>query len=357
MTAGALMPLGSRFEPQRDGARWSSTFSDYAARLAALPGVEAAGGVSSLPLTGAVETAGFTIEGRPLRAGEQNPSADYAVVTPGYFAAMRVPLLAGRGFDARDGAATPRVIVVSAGFARRYWPGEPARAAVGRRILLGLAGSQPHEVVGIVGDVRQTALDEPTAPAMYFPVTQMPYPFLTFVVRTRPGVGAPEAALPWMRRELRAVDPSLALHDVRPLRAVVDASVARQRFAMVVVGVFAAAALALATLGLYGVIAYGVAQRTREIGVRVALGATPRGIAALVLRQGALWMLVGLAGGALGVVVVARLVQDLLFGVPPFDPLVLGGAAAALVACATVALLGPVRRATRADPATAMRTA
>jgi putative ABC transport system permease protein len=352
MTAGLLMPIGSNFNPERDGPRWAAVFGEYAERLNDLPGVAAAGGVSSLPLSGAWEsTGGFRIEGRPRPASGQGPSADYAVVTGGFFRAMRMPLLAGRTFDSRDRVGAVSAIVVNREFARRYWPGG---SALGKRIFTGFLGPDvPQEIVGIVGDARQLSLDTPAGPAMYFPVSQFPYPFLTFVVRT---TGAdPTAVLSPMRRELKAIDPSLALHDVRTLRAVVDASLARQRFGMIVIGGFAAAALALAVVGLYGVVAYGVAQRTREIGVRMALGARPRDVLRLVVGEGVRVTAAGLIVGLAVALAATRLMRSLLYDVSATDVGIYAGVTFVTAAVAVLASYVPARRAARVEPTSALR--
>jgi predicted permease len=353
MTAGLLMPIGSRFDPVAEGPRWAASFGAYIERLAAIPGVVAAGGVSSLPLSGAVETASFVVEGRPTPPGAQHPSADYAVATADYFRAIGIPLIAGRTFDARDDPSGVRVIVVSAAFARSTWPDVPVREVLGRRILLGFAADAPHAVVGVVGDVRQTGLDAAAAPAMYFPSAQMPYPFLTLVVRTTSADAA--AIAPSMREALRALDAGLALHDVRPLRAVVDASIARQRFAMAVTGAFAVAALLLAAIGLYGVIAYGVAQRTREIGLRVALGAGPRQVLALVVGEGMRVTAVGVALGLAIALAGSRLLQGLLYGVQATDITVHATVVLLTLGVAFVASYLPARRAALIDPAVTLR--
>jgi putative ABC transport system permease protein len=350
MTAGLLMPIGSSFNPARDGARWSAFFAEYAERLDALPGVEAAGGVSSLPLSGAWESTGFAIEGRPRPAPGQGPTAEYAVVTPGYFRSMRMPMIAGRTFDSRDRAGGALVIVVNQELARRYWPGE---SAIGKRITGVFGPDATHEIVGIVGDARQLTLDTPVAPAMYLPVTQLPYPFLTLVVRTK--ADDPTVALALMRRELKAMDPSLALHDVRSLRAVVDLSLARQRFSMIVIGAFAAAALALAMIGLYGVIAYSVAQRTREIGVRIALCARPRDVLALVVGEGVRVTAAGVVVGLLVALAATRLMRSLLYEVSASDAGAYALVAALTAAVAVLASYVPARRATRVDPISALR--
>ena len=360
MSAGLLMPIGSTYDPARDGAHWADFFTSYAQRLGALPGVEAAGGVSSLPLTGAVETASFGVDGQEAARGTpgaggrpQTGEADYAVVAGDYFRAMGVPLVAGRMFDSRDRDGATPVLVVSAAFVRRAWPGVSAAEALGRRIWLGSTAEVPHTIVGVVGDVRLTALDAATVPAMYMPVAQYPYPFLTFVARTRGASAA--TVLPQMRAALTALDPSMALHDVRPLGAVVDASLARQRFATTLAASFAAAALVLAAVGLYGVIATSVAQRTRELGVRLALGATPRSVLALVLRDGMRTTAAGVAAGLLGALAAARLLRSQLFGVSATDPAVYVAVAVLTAAVALAATYVPARRATRLDPAVTLR--
>jgi putative ABC transport system permease protein len=355
MTASVLLPVGGSFDPQRDGPRWAAFFAEYERRLAALPGVEAAGGISSLPLTGAMESAGFVIEGRPLAPGEQNPSANYQVVTPGFFRAARVPLLAGRGFDSGDRLEGEGVLVVSEAFARKYWPGEPRAGVLGRRINIGFRGGAAHRIVGIVGDMRQAGLDTPATPAMYLPQTQYPYPSLTVLVRVKEGAGSPAAALPGMRRELRAMNPALALDKVRPLQDVVDASISRQRFGMLVTGGFAAAALLLAMVGLYGVIAYGVAQRTRELGVRMALGATRRDVLTTVVGEGMAVTAVGLVVGVGGALAAARLLRSQLYDVSTTDVTIYAAVVAATAVVAFVASAIPARRATRTDPVKALR--
>jgi putative ABC transport system permease protein len=351
MTAGILLPIGSSFNPARDGTRWSAFFTEYAERVGALPAVVAAGGVSSLPLTGAVETTGFVIDGRPRPLPGRGPSADYNVASPGYFKAMGMPMVAGRTFDSRDRAGAVSVLVVNEEFARRHWPGE---SALGKRIYTGFLGPDvPHEIVGVVRDARQLTLDTPVAPAMYFPVTQLPYPFLTFVVRTR--AEDPAVVLPLMRRELKAMDPSIALNDVRSLRSVVDTSLARQRFGMIVIGAFAAAALALAMVGLYGVIAYSVAQRTREIGVRIALGAQRRDVLALIVGEGVRVTAAGVAAGLLVALATTRLMRSLLYDVSATDAATYALVALLTAAVAVLASYVPARRATKVSPTTALR--
>jgi putative ABC transport system permease protein len=263
---------------------------------------------------------------------------------------MGIALIAGRPFDSRDNAHGAPVIIVNKEFARRYVSGENA---VGQRLHAGFDDdSVKREIVGVVGDVKQTTLGAATEPAVYIPESQMAYPALTLVIRT---AGDPVAALPAVRRELRATNPALALAGVRTLDAVFSDSLARQRFSMIVLGVFAGAALLLALIGLYGVIALSVGQRTREIGVRVALGARPRDVLALVLSEGARVTAIGLGLGLLAALGVTRVLHSLLYGVSATNALIYAGAAVAVGAIALIATYLPARRAAHVDPVRALR--
>jgi putative ABC transport system permease protein len=351
MTASVLIPVGGTFDPQRDGPRWAAFFGEYVERLAAQPGVAAVGGASALPLSGGMEFTTFSVEGRTYPDDYQPPGTGYVVATPGYFRAAAIPLLAGRTFDAGDRRDSDPVVIVSAALAREAFPGEPVAAAIGRRLRTGLNPSQ--RIVGVAGDVRQIGLDIPAGPTVYLAQSQYPYPSLTIVARVRDG--EPVAALPAMRRELRAMDPAMALDHVRPLQEVLDASISRQRFGMLVTGGFAVAALFLAMVGLYGVIAYGVAQRTREIGVRMALGATRRDVLVSVVGEGMVVVGVGVAVGLAAALAAARLLRGQLYEVSVTDA---GIYVAVVVVTSTVALVAsaiPARRATRLDPVRALR--
>ncbi|HXO18918.1 MAG TPA: FtsX-like permease family protein, partial [Thermoanaerobaculia bacterium] len=349
--AEVLLPTGERLDFQHDGPRWAAFFDQLTGRLGALPGVRAAGAVSSLPLSGAVESGGIRVEGRPAPAPGQAPSAEYSVVSGDYFRAMGIGLVAGRFFDGRDRAGGAASILVSRELARRYFPGE---SPVGRRLRAGfdVSGGLPREIVGVVDDVKQTGLDADTVPAAYLPEAQMPYPAMSIVVRAE---GDPLAALPLVKRELLALDPSLALSGVRTLDAVFADSLARQRFSMVVLGTFAGSALALALIGLYGVIALGVGQRRREIGVRMALGAEVKDVLAMVLAEGMRLTLVGVAAGLAGAFAVTRVLAGLLYGVSATDGRFFAAAAVLVAAVALFATYLPARRAARVDAAVALR--
>jgi putative ABC transport system permease protein len=315
--------------------------------------------VSSLPLSGAVESGNFFIDGRPRPPAGEAPNADYAVVSGDYFAAMDIRLLGGRSFDGRDRSDAPGVVIVNRELARRYFPGV---SPVGQRIRTGFDfsnGAAPREIIGVVENVKQSALDAETRPAAYVPASQMPYPFMSIVVRAAcardTSTCDPNAMLPAVRKELASFDGTLALADVRPLSSVFADSIARQRFSMAVLGVFAALALLLALVGLYGVIALSVGQRRREIGVRMALGAQPRDVLSMVLGEGMRVTLLGVVIGLAGALGLTRVLRSLLFDMSTADPRFFGAAAILVAAVALIATYIPARRALGVDATSALR--
>jgi len=292
---------------------------------------------------------GFTIEGAPWPSGRAMPFVLFASVTDDYFRTMEIPLRRGRTFSPADRQDAPRVIVISEGMARRYWP---KGDAVGSRIRMGPDPNSPWiTVIGVVGDVRNGAAAQEAEPMAYGGMRQFIWGD-GVLLRTR---GDPLALVKPARAAIAALDPGVPLHDVATLRARIDEGLAGRRLPVVLMTAFGALTLLLASVGVYAMFASMAAAREREFGVRVALGSSRRAIAALVLRQGGVWMAAGLIAGAAGVVAVSRLVRGLLYGVAPFDPVALGAAVALLLASGTVALLVPVRRATRADPVAVMR--
>ncbi|AHG93880.1 permease (plasmid) [Gemmatirosa kalamazoonensis] len=353
MTAGLLAPVVGGFNPQRDGDKWAALFTQYAERLAAQPGIAASGGVSGLPLTGAEEGTNVRVDDRSLE--DQPAHTNYSIVVGDYFGAMRIPLLAGRALNAQDGLGSPGAAVVSETFVRKYLPGLSPSQALGHRLGIGFPfGLQgPRAIVGVVGDVKTSSLDADAPAMMYLPIGQVPYPGMSLVARARSG--APTAALPRMRQSLAAVAPTLALSDERPLADVVAASISRQRFALAVTGAFAIVALVLSAVGLYAVIATSVSQRTRELGVRLALGAAPRDVRALVLREGLRVTGFGVVVGLAGAFAAARLLRGQLYDVGIADPLVYVGVAVLTAAVALAATWVPARRATEVDPVLAIR--
>ena len=342
----ATVQLPSRDYPTpEERALFREAFTD---RLRALPGVNAVATATSIP-TAVRQRMGITIEGAP--ASNAQPFLLAAVVSDDYFRTLRIPLLQGRSFDARDRAGAPPTVVISESAARRHWP---AGNAVGSRLRLGPDANSPLiEVIGIVGDVRNDRARPDAEPMAYRSSRQIPTALLTVLLRAQ---SDPLVLVRPIERELAAIDPGLPLQRAMTLDAVLGEGLASRRLPVLLMTAFGALALLLASVGVYAMFTSMAAAREREFGVRMALGSRPRAIAGLVLRQGVGWMAAGLALGALGTIVVVRLVRDLLYGVQPFDPMTLGLSVAILVACATIALLVPLRRATRVDPAIALRT-
>jgi predicted permease len=332
-------------------------------RVAALPGVVAVGGISNLPLGGAQGRTSFVVEGRSADASAVATS-DVALVTPDYFRALGIELVRGRTFDDHDDVRAPAAIVVSERFAREFFAGaDPIgkRVSVGRgRPAGGPVQAQPQQrapdswltIVGVVRDVKSARLDAPAPPLMYRPVLQVSNLALTLVVRTTQD---PAALGESIRREVRAVDPNEPVFSVRTMDAVVAAAFAQRRFTMVLLALFAATALVLSAIGIYGVMAYLVAQRTREIGIRIALGASRRDVLSMVLGHGIRLAAAGVTVGLLGAVAVTRAIAALLYGVSPRDPGTLVALSATLTAVALLACYIPARRATRVDPIRALR--
>jgi putative ABC transport system permease protein len=270
-------------------------------------------------------------------------------VSPEYFTAMGIHLVRGRFFTERDDEKAPNVILIGETFAKRYWPNEDP---IGRRMTIGYNDTGPREIVGIVADVKQSNLAERPALEMYTPFPQTPWPFLAVVVRAH---GDPTAMAASERRALAQIDPEQPAAEIKTLNDYVARAVATPRFTAMLFGAFAALALVLAGFGLFSVMAYSVAQRRREIGIRMALGAQPAAVRSLVLSQ-ALWLgVVGLAVGLAGALAATRVLGALLFGVSASDPATFGAVSAALLFVMLAAAYLPARRATRVDPMIALR--
>jgi putative ABC transport system permease protein len=345
LTARVQLPPASYRTP----AERSVFFRQLHERLAALPGVRGVASVTQIP-SPTMSSNVLAIEGRTLE-GDGPTFIPYMAVSDDYFALMAIRLRAGRVFGPEDGPDAPPAIVISETMARRYWPNGNA---LGARVRI-----SPHTaerwgvVVGVVNDVRvDPALPVP-APLAYATNRQDDlWNGRDFLLKTR---GDPLALLPAAQRALASLDPAVPLRNPQPLQAIVDERLAGRRLPVLLMTAFGALALLLASVGIYALFAAMAAAREREFGVRVALGSTRGDIAALVVRQGGAWMALGLAGGVVGITVVARFVAGLLYGVRPFDPVALGIAVAVLVASAAVALVVPVRRAMRADPIQVLR--
>jgi len=341
----AMMGLPPARYPNHDAA-WQF-YSRLLQDIGGTAGVEAAALSSGAPLAG-----GNT--GQPMRAvgpnalGTKDLQADWRMVSPAYFTTMGIPVLRGRTFGDADRKGGQNVIVLSQDMAHRFWPGQDP---VGRQIASGNA-DLTFTVIGVVGDVRNLNQAVDPRPTMYLSTTQYLFPVMTFVVRTandQPVAGT-------VRRAVNAVDPQLAIFNVRTFDRILDTSVAQPRVTAWLVGMFGGLALLLAGIGVYGVLAYLVTQRTREIGVRLALGAAPSSVRRLVVGHSLRLSLTGIGLGAVGAVLAGPTLQSQLFGVQPRDPITLAAVAATLLGIALLASYLPARRATRVDPLTALRT-
>ncbi|HET7585209.1 MAG TPA: ABC transporter permease [Gemmatimonadaceae bacterium] len=351
LTAELGLPVPGAFNPQQDGPQWVATFEQITSRLNALPGVRSAGGVSSLPLSGAWEGGGLRVEGQELPPGSRPPTAQYNVVSGDYFKAMGIPLESGRLFTTQDRADGAGVIIVNREFVRRILNGAPP---LGQQLrpYFDFSGGAPRTIIGVVGNVKQTGLDADAEPQVYVPIQQMPYPAQTLTIRAE---GPPASVLPAVRGALRAVNPALALAHVRPMTDVVDDSLARQRFTMTLIATLAAAALLLSIVGLYGVLATLVGQRRREIGVRVAMGARRGDVLALILGEGVRVMVVGIALGTAAAVLASRLLASMVYGVSTTSVGVYLTAALAVGVVSVLAMWIPARRASEIHPTVVLR--
>jgi putative ABC transport system permease protein len=324
-------------------------FDDLVKRVEAIPGVRAAGGVSFLPLAGPAASTRFEIEGREKPPLGTEPVCEVRIATGHYFAAMGIPHIAGRLFDERDSREKTRTVIINQTMAKQYWPNE---SPIGKRIIVNWNDQGPDEIVGIVGDIRHATLETASRPMIYFPPGRFAYPWMALVLRA---AGDPAALGPALTKEVHAMDPALPVADLRPMEAVVSRAVAERRMVMGILAGFAAVAALLAAIGIYGVMAYSVAQRTREIGVRMALGARPRDIARLVVSRALSLTAIGAAIGAAGAFGLTRFMTTLLYDTEPTEPGVFATVVAGLVVVALMASLLPGRAASRVDPLIALR--
>lgn len=345
LTAGMSLPRTQYSEPEQ----WTGFYSTLVDRLASEPGVESAAAALPLPLAGAGLNFAFSIEGRADEGGSDK-TANYTAATPNYFRVMGVPLISGRLFTDRDSAGAPKVCVISSAFARRYFPGENP---LGKRLAFGFQAPVGREIVGVVGDVKRDGLALPSQPEMYVPFVQEPWWAAYAIVRTS---GDPARLSSAIRADVKALDPSLPIEAVSPMGQFIDDSVAQPRFRTTLLGLFGAAALLLAVLGIYGVISYSVGRRTREVGIRLALGAAPTDVLRMVLSEGLALVGLGLLLGLGGAFLATRYLASLLFEVGRLDAGSYGGVAALLLLAGLAASWLPARRATRVDPVSALRS-
>jgi len=322
------------------------------ARLRAQPGFEDSALAAPLPMDRQGQaTFPFTIVGNPPLAPGQSTTADYTTASPGYFHVMRIPLLRGRYFSEHDSPSNPNVAIISDTLARRYFANQDP---IGRQMRFGFPpnGNAPREIVGVVGDVRDVALSQKPGPMMYVPFAQAPLYGGEVVVRSSLSASSVAAAI---REAVHSIDKNLPVTDVRSFPDALGQSVSRERFRTFLLGSFSAIALVLAAVGIFGVISYSVAQRTQEIGIRMALGAQRRDVLHLILGQGAKLALLGLGIGLVLAFLLTRSIASLLYGVSATDPLTFGAVAVVLLGVAVMACYIPARRAMRVDPMVALR--
>jgi putative ABC transport system permease protein len=352
--------IGGRYDNTAKAENMTRLVVDH---IEALPGVRAASATVMLPVEGSLDLP-FAIEGIPPPKGNlYNGDEQWRFITPHYFSSLRVPLLRGRVFNQSDTSKSERVVIVNQAMAKKYWPkGDP----IGQRITIG-KGLGPEfeeparQIIGIVGDVRETGLTSGATPAMYIPRSQATDGLtklansvipLSWIIQTAANPSSLSAAI---QREIRSVDSQLAASKIRTMDQVISESTARQNFNMLLLTIFAGLALLLAAIGIYGLMSYTVEQRTQEIGIRMALGAGRGDMLKLVVRQGLLLTGIGLVIGLAASFGLNRLLANLLFGVKTTDPVTYATVAVILVSVALLATYVPARRATKIDPLVALR--
>ena len=350
LTAAISLP----YEQYRTAQQVQHFYDQLISSLESLPGVQSAGVGTDLPWTGYDENAGgFAVEGRSAEYNDKT-TARYHVASLDYFRAMGIPLLNGRFFTGHDLRDAPNVIVINESMAKRYWPGEDA---IGKRISF---SDKPTEkdwfrIVGVVGDIKDQPASSAAKSAFWWPLTQMPFDNTDMSVAVRSTLDPAQLATQ-LRLALRQLDASLAIADLRLMNQITDASVSSQRFTLFLIGLFAALALVLATIGMYGVISYSVSQRMPEFGMRIALGARPWDLLRLIVGQGLTLSILGAAIGLLCAAAFARLLGSLLYGVSALDPVTFAAVAVLALATTTLACYFPANRATKADPMTSLRS-
>jgi putative ABC transport system permease protein len=340
--------LGQRFN---DNAVVRQYFAEVVERLRAVPGVQSAASASQIPLAGNMDRYGFHAEGKIHANPEEDPSAERYCITPGFLETMRIPLLRGRDISPADTATAPQVLLIGETIARRMWPGEDP---IGKRVKLGGVDQPWWTVVGVTGDVHHVGLDADPDMQMYVPHQQWPFPdgLMVFVIRT---ANTPTAISSAAQQAIHSIDPTQPISRIMLLESYVGLSVEGRRFALILIGAFAAIALALSLVGIYGVTAYSVAQRTREMGIRIALGAQPSELFGMLLRQGMLLVVCGVTAGVIASVALTRFLAGMLFDVQPTDLLTFATVVLLLVAVSAAACFLPARRAMRVDPVEALR--
>ncbi len=345
----ATASLSGRYEEEEQQAAF---FQATVNRIAALPGVEAAGAIFPLPLNGSILSGDFAMIGQTTATGEK-PSANFRTVTPDYMRAMGIPLRKGRALTERDDASAPKVLLINETLARRYFANEDP---IGRQLRVATLSSEKQtdcEIVGVVGDVRHRGLDAETDAEFYLSHLQFPIGEMSLVART--ALPNPTNIVPALRQAVWAVDKDQPIYEIKTMTQWLGESTAERRFNMLLLGSFAVVALVLAAVGIFGVMSYSVARRTHEIGIRMALGAQGSDVVRLVVGQGMMLALAGVAVGATGALVLTSVVSSLLYGVSASDPLTFVAVGLLLMSVALLACYIPARRATKVDPMVALR--
>ncbi|HVG31968.1 MAG TPA: ABC transporter permease [Pyrinomonadaceae bacterium] len=343
LTMQLSLPRSKYSKPEQQSAFLQQVLE----RIEAVPGVGSVSVVAGPPFSGLTASRYFQIEGRPPRPAGEGLNAGYNAASPNYFQTLGIPLRRGRDFTKQDVMGTPEVVIINEAMARRFWPDEDA---VGGRLRIG--EDAWRTVVGVVGDVRHTGLDEEPKPEMFYPYLQSPLSFMTLMVRSTTDEKALRASI---QREIRAVDPDLPVYGIKSMEQMISESVSPRRLNMILLTTFAVVALVMAALGIYGVMAYSVSQRTHEIGIRMALGAQRGDVLKMIVGQGMILTLMGIGIGLAASFGLTRLMRSLLYGVTATDPLTYIAVALVLGTVALMASLIPARRATRVDPMEALR--
>jgi putative ABC transport system permease protein len=346
LTVRLILPGSKYREPQQV----TGFYRDLIHRVETLPGVKSVGANAFPPFAGPGSATSFLIEGRPMPAAGESPVADVRIVDANYFETMKIPFHDGRNFTDAETTESRHVVVVNQTLVRQYFPDENP---LGKQLTINMKSENvPSEIIGVVGDVKHVGLDSEVRPMTYWPHPELPIGSMTLMVRTS---GDPMSLVSALRNEVKAIDKDLPLSDVRTMEQLLAASTARSRFLAVLLAIFAALALTLACVGIYGVMSTTVSQRVREIGIRMALGARQADVVRMVVGQGMVLVGIGIAIGLTGALALTRLMSTLLFGVTATDPMTFASLAALLGVVALVACLVPALRATKVDPLLALR--
>ncbi|HEY0003633.1 MAG TPA: ABC transporter permease [Pyrinomonadaceae bacterium] len=347
LTMTVSLPSAKYKEPEKQIA----FFQHLLERVHSLPAVESAGAVSNLPLSGSLWGRSLTVEGRPVLSVGEAPMINHCVTTPGYFRSMGIPIIAGRDFTEADTKDALQVTLIDERLAREYWPNE---SPLGKRIRFGPPESNEpwFTIIGMVGEVRHERLDQATRKTVYVPYQQIPDRQMTLTIRTTTD---PTSLVAAVRQQVKELDPEQPLINVWTMEEVISRAVWQPRLYAILFGVFAGVALILASVGIYGVMSYAVTQRTHEIGIRMALGAQARDVLKMVLGQGLVLVLIGVAVGLGGAFALTRLMASLLYGVSATDPATFSAIALLLIGVALLACYIPARRAMKVDPMVALR--